>query len=140
MLRDDLLFACGDTARAILALPTPELAAVNGQLAVRELRGDDLVFVSDSKTGLEDRERWAVRSICDKAGNRVLGDADLPWINGEKGIPTPVLERAYYAARQVTGFTEENRQSFLPASSAAAGSGSPISSPSSAASGTSTAS
>ncbi len=125
MLRDDLKIACQCTARATLPLPSPELTLSYGQqLFVRELRGEDLVYIAESKTGLEDRARWAVRALCDEVANRVLNDQDLEWVSGDEGLPTPLLERAYWAAREVTGYTEENRKSFLPPSTGTAGSGS----------------
>ena len=125
MLRDDLKTACSTTIRATLLIPAPELPALGSDLFVRELRGEDLVFVGKSETGLEDRNRWAIRSLSDSAANRIFADADLDWIGSEAGIPTPLLERAYWAARQVTGYTEENRKNFLPSSPTTAASGSP---------------
>jgi hypothetical protein len=124
MLRDTLQSACKYLGRKTLPLPAPELNLTD-PLFVRELRGEDIVFVSKSETGLEDRLRWAVRSLSDSSGNRVLNDGDLDWIGGDAGLPTPLIERAYWAARQVAGYTEENRKSFLTTSPAAAASGSP---------------
>jgi len=126
MLRDDLKYACQTTFRQVLPLPAPELAAAAAlELFVRELRGEDLLYIAKSETGLDDRARWAVRSLCDAAANRILADQDLDWVGGDEGLPTPLLERAYWAAREITGYTEANRKSFLTPSAATGGSGSP---------------
>ena len=126
MLRDDLKSFCASGAsRKVHSIPAPEL--VGFEIFVRELRGDDLKFVSASETGLDDRDRWAIRSLCDEAGNRIFCDDDLAWMAGDCGLPTPLKERAYYAARYITGYTEENRLSFLKASGAMTGPGSPSS-------------
>ena len=138
MLRDDLKAVCANASRKLLPLPAPELPGYAKEAAdftqyrvnalyVRELRGEDIVFVSKSETGLDDRLRWALRAIADGSGNRVFNDEDLQWIGGDGGLPTPLIERAYWAAREITGYTEENRRSFLRASTPAAAAGSPSS-------------
>ena len=86
MLRDDLKQACQCTARGVRPLPAPELSAMICEgLFVRELRGEDLVFISESKTGLEDRSRWAIRAISDGLGDRVFANEDLELDLGRPG-------------------------------------------------------
>jgi hypothetical protein len=130
-LRDEIkAFVDGGGKPAVLPVPTPELPQWDGQVYVsrvcaravadcwRDAAGDD------PAAQLDERARFVCRVATDKEGSRIFQEEDVLWLSCAAALG-PMVERLYWAGREVNGLTEENRTAWRKNSNGTAGGGSP---------------
>jgi hypothetical protein len=128
MLRDDIKKFVADQKPAVLAVPSPELPNWDGQIFVT--RVSPLVLEQHRKNveNDEDNERASFVQLvaCDAEGSRIFQEEDILWLSTCAAL-MPLIERLYWAGREVSGLTDENRESWRKNSKSTGENGSPCS-------------
>jgi hypothetical protein len=129
-LRDTLLKVRDAAAVPIVMVPTPEWPEVDGKLYVRMQSAyeSDRALPQDEGEQQDEnhKAKYLCRVICDENRNRVLQDDDAPFFGHKEAS---VVNRLYWAALDLNGLTEKNRDTVRKNSPGTEGGGSPSSSP-----------
>jgi len=130
-LRDEIkAFVDAAVKPQVTPVPTPELPRWDGQVYVARVCAravaDFLLGAAgdDPAAQLDERARFVCRVATDRDGSRIFQDEDVLWLSCAAALG-PMVERLYWAGREVNGLTEENRTAWRKNSSGAAGGGSP---------------
>jgi len=116
-------------APVVLAVPTPELPELDGQIFATRVSPRAMSKCwqdSAEEKQIDERARFVVLVACDKDGSRIFEDRDVLWLSTCE-LLTPMVERLYWAGREVNGLTEENRTAWRKNSSGTAEGGLPSS-------------
>jgi hypothetical protein len=126
-IRDDIKSFVTSAAPAVLAVPTPEIPQWDGQIFVTRVcpRAINNAFKDDDPE--DERARWVVEVASDAAGSRIFQAEDVLWLSTTPYL-SAMVERLYWAGREINGLTAENREGWRKNLPATAASGSPCSS------------
>lgn len=128
-LRDQIKDCVTKAAPVVLAVPTPELPELDGQIHVTRVSPRAMSKCwqdSADENQIDERARFVVLVAADSAGSRIFQDNDVLWLSTCE-LLAPMVERLYWAGREVNGLTEENRTAWRKNSSGTAEGGSPSS-------------
>jgi hypothetical protein len=128
-LRDEIQSFVKSSPLPVLAVPTPELPAWDGQIFVTRVSPRALAEHwkdADEDDYGDERAAFVVLVASDKDGSRIFQDEDVLWLSTTPFM-MPVVERLYWAGRQHNGLTEENRTAWRKNSKSTGGDGSPSS-------------
>lgn len=113
-LRDDIKTFVKDAPIPVLAVPTPELPALDGKIFVTRTNQRALAQywkeVSEDESN-DERAAFVVLVASDKDGSRIFQEEDVLWLSTDPHL-TSLIEKLYWAGRDINGLTEENRQSW----------------------------
>jgi len=117
-------------AAAPVPVPTPELPQWDGQIFVCRVCARAVANCwkdTGEDTGqLDERARFAAAVACDAEGSRIFQDDDVLWLSCCASLG-PMIERIYWAGRELNGLTEENRTGWRKNSAGMGGGGLPSS-------------
>ena len=129
-LRDEIKTFVSSQRPAVVPVPTPELPRWDGQTGVTRVCAravaDCWQDADEKEAQLDERARFVALVWVDLAGSRILQDEDVLWLSTSP-LLAPMVERLYWAGREVNGLTEENRRSWRKNSGGTGGGGSPSS-------------
>ena len=129
-LRETIFATIEKASTPVMAVPTPELAELDGQIFVTRTSPRALANHwkdAEEYEGLDEKAAFVCLVASDKDGNRIFKQEDMMRLSINTYL-MPIVERLYWAGREYNGLTEENRRAWRKNSESTAGGGLPSSS------------
>ena len=128
-LRDEIKSFVNAAKPQTFPVATPELPQWDGQICVTRVSAHavaDCWHEDNPDDQLDERARFVCLVACDEVGSRIFQEEDVLWLSTCQFL-APIVERLYWAGREVNGLTEENRKAWRKNSPGTGGGGSPSS-------------